>query len=84
MRPDKKAQYGEEVVEEKFGGDAEAGTGRRFIAPNPASMLDFEGTEMLMIPEKHEVDEIMTDEKTEQGSWDPFPNSGISSHAAWG
>ncbi|KAG8918075.1 hypothetical protein FRC01_002057, partial [Tulasnella sp. 417] len=66
LRPDKKAEYGEEVIEEKFGGDAEVGTGRRFIAPNPASMLDFEGTEMLMIPEKHEVDEIMTDEKTEQ------------------
>ncbi|KAG9045371.1 hypothetical protein FS837_006440 [Tulasnella sp. UAMH 9824] len=66
LRRDKKADYGEELVEEKFGGDAEAGTGRRFIAPNPASMLDFEGTEMLLIPEKHEVEEIMTDEKTEQ------------------
>ncbi|KAG8947845.1 hypothetical protein FRC04_010203 [Tulasnella sp. 424] len=66
LRPDKKAQYGEEVIAEKFGGDAETGTGRRFIAPNPASMLDFEGTEMLMIPEKRAVNEIMTDEKTEQ------------------
>ncbi|KAG8990959.1 hypothetical protein FRB90_001531 [Tulasnella sp. 427] len=66
LRPEKKAQYGDDVIDEKFGGDAERGTGRRFIAPNPASMLDFQGTEMLLIPEKHEVDEILTDEKAEQ------------------
>jgi len=63
---DKKADYGEELIEEKFGGDADHGTGKRFIAPNPAGMLDFENTEMLLIPEKHDAEEILADEKAEK------------------
>ncbi|KAG8907641.1 hypothetical protein FRB99_003103 [Tulasnella sp. 403] len=58
----KQAKYPEEVVEEKFGGDADHGAGKRFIAPNPAGVLDFEGSEVLLIPDKHSVDEIMEGE----------------------
>jgi len=63
---DKKADYGEDLIDEKFGGDADHGTGKRFIAPNPAGMLDFENTDMLMIPEKHDAEEILVDEKAEK------------------
>lgn len=66
----KKADYGEDLIEEKFGGDADHGTGKRFIAPNPVKLLDFENVEMLMIPEKHSAEEILENEKTEEGAED--------------
>ena len=66
LRKDKRADYGDDILDDKFGGDADKGAGRRFIAPNPASMLDFTGSEMLMIPDKHNVDEIMEGAEAEQ------------------
>jgi len=66
LRKDKRADYGDDILDDKFGGDADKGAGRRFIAPNPASMLDFIGSEMLMIPDKHSVDEIMEGAEGEQ------------------
>lgn len=69
LHPSKRAEYPEEVIEENFGGSADgAGTGRKFVAPNPVGMLDFQGTEVLIIPEKHDADEVLDDTEEAKGS----------------
>jgi len=62
LSPSKRADYPETVIEKKFGGDADHAAGRKFIAPNPVGLLDFEGTEMLIIPEKHKAEEILEED----------------------
>ncbi|KAG9002298.1 hypothetical protein FRB93_011724 [Tulasnella sp. JGI-2019a] len=63
LSPNKRADYPEEVIEHKFGGDADHGAscGRKFIAPNPVGLLDFVGTEMLLIGEKRDAEEVLKD-----------------------
>lgn len=51
------------MIEHNFGGDADrvgaGAAGRKFVAPNPVGLLDFVGTEMLLIGEGKDAEDVL-------------------------
>jgi hypothetical protein len=61
----KHADYPDEVIQEQFGGDADKGPGRKFVAVNSSpALMDFSD---VLIADKSDMEEILEDEKAEQG-----------------
>lgn len=56
LKPDKKAKYPEEGKEETFGTGFSA---RRFRPANPPTLLDYQGTEVLLVGDKKNLDTIL-------------------------
>jgi hypothetical protein len=63
----KHANYLDEIVQEQFGGAADKGPGRKFVAVNPPGLMDFSGAQLLLIADKSDAKEILEEEKAEQG-----------------
>ena len=70
--PEKRAKYSEEEKQEAFGGAGGKGAEARKFGPvNPINLMDYDGTELLIIGDQKAVDDTVGDKGRDQGNLIP-------------